>query len=92
LEKVPLFSERNRQTTIKFDISPEVLFIYLLILEKLGFLEQSVFFDTTPIGRFLEVSFGVHCGIQHKSIVPGYQSIDMRCIVVPVKLDGGLSM
>jgi hypothetical protein len=27
-----------------------------------------------------------------KMLVSGYQSIDMHCIVVPVKFDGGLSI
>ncbi|SAL96113.1 hypothetical protein [Absidia glauca] len=41
-------------------------FIYRLVLRKLGFRESIVFFDTTPISRFLGTTFKVHGGIKHK--------------------------
>jgi hypothetical protein len=38
-----------------------------MILRKLVFLEQIVFFDTTPISHFFGASFSVHEVIQHKN-------------------------
>jgi hypothetical protein len=58
--------ERNRQSTIKFDIDLDVLLIYRMILRKFGLCESIVFFDTTPISRFLGSSFSVHSDIRHK--------------------------
>jgi hypothetical protein len=60
-------SEQDRQPTIKFNIDPEVFFIYRLIPRKSSFLDLIVFFDTTPISRFLGASFSVHDSIQCKS-------------------------
>jgi hypothetical protein len=69
-----------------------VLFVYQLIPRKSGFRESIVFFDTTPISRFLRASFSVHGGIRHESARSEYQLVDMPCIVMPVKFDGGLFM
>jgi hypothetical protein len=67
--------KRNRQPTIKFNVGPEVLFIYRLIPRKFGFCESIAFFDTTPISRFLGGSRSVHGRIQH-TIACFWVSID----------------
>jgi hypothetical protein len=70
----------------------EVLFIYRLIPRKIDFPERLAAFDTTPVSRFwgLLVAFIVVYNI--KVIISWYQSIDMYCIVLPVKFDDGLSI
>jgi hypothetical protein len=75
--------ERNRQSTIKFDVDLDMIFIYRLVLRKLGFLESIVFLYHSNQSLYEEFFF---------SFTDAYQSIDMHCIVVPVKFDGGLSI
>jgi hypothetical protein len=89
-----LFSyKRDRQLTLKFDMAIDVLSIYRLIARKFGLLGWIAVFDTTPISRFwgrLLVAFTdvydmkMHCS--------RYHSIDMHCIMLPVKFDDGLSI
>jgi hypothetical protein len=82
----------DERPNFKFGTDSEVLFIYRLIPRKSDFLRWLAIFDTTPISRFLGASRGIHGRIQHQMLVSGYQSIDMLCIVLFVKFDGGLSM
>jgi hypothetical protein len=50
-------------------------------------------FDTTPISRFYGASCRVHGLVKLKKMrVSWYQSIEMCCIVLPVKFDGMLSI
>jgi hypothetical protein len=44
--------KRDRQPVFKFDMDPEVLFIYRLTPRKLDFLGWLAVFDTTPVSRF----------------------------------------
>jgi hypothetical protein len=96
LESLPFyglyFYERDGRTNFKFNIALEVHFIYRLIPRKLDFLGRLPIFDTTPIGRFwgLFVTFTTAYNI--KVLLSVYHSIDMRCIVLPEKFDGRLSI
>jgi hypothetical protein len=70
-----------------------VPFIYHLIPRKFDFLGWFDALGTTPISRFgggLLVALPVAYNI--KMFVSGYQSIHMHCIIMHVKLDGGLSI
>jgi hypothetical protein len=60
----------------------------------LGFLELALSFDTTPISRFLRAFFFLAFtdAYDMKVLVSSYQSIDMHCIMVPVKFDDGLTV
>jgi hypothetical protein len=82
--------ERDEQHTFKSDTDSEMFFIYRLVPRMSDFLGWLTIFDTTPNSRFLWAPRSVHGRIQHKSAFSGYQSIDMHCIMLPVKFDAGL--
>jgi hypothetical protein len=87
----PHFScEQDGQPNFKFDIDSEVLSIYRLIPRKTNFLGCLTIFDTTPICRFWGLLVAFRAAYNVKVLVYGYQSINLRFIVVPVKFDGGL--
>jgi hypothetical protein len=69
-----------------------VLFIYRLIPSKRDFFGWLAIFDITRISRFLGLLVASTAAYNIKVLVSGYQSIDMHCIVLPVKFDGALSI
>jgi hypothetical protein len=93
---VPLFvgldfpREQDKQTTIKFNINSKVLFTYRLIPRTSGFREQTVFFGTIPVSRFLGAPYALTTAYNIKMLIFGYQSVDMHCIAISVKFDGKL--
>jgi hypothetical protein len=84
--------ERHGQPNFKFDIDSEVCFIYRLIPRKPDFLGWLLLFDTTPIGRIVWALVAFTAAYNIKVFVSGNQSIDMHCIMLPVKSDGTLSI
>jgi hypothetical protein len=69
---------------------PEVLFICRLIPGKLGFLESIVFLIPLQSVAFLGLLIAFTNAYDMKVFVARYHSIDMHCIVVPIKVDSGL--
>jgi hypothetical protein len=84
--------ERDERPNFKFDTDSKVFFIYRLIPRKPDFLGWLASFDTTPIGRFWGILVAFMAAYNIKMLVSGYHSIDMHCIVLPVKFDDGLSI
>jgi hypothetical protein len=84
--------EQDWQTNFKFAIDSDVCFIYRLLPRKpnfLGWLASLIPLQLVALWMLLG-AFTVAYNL--KVLVSGYPSIDMHCIVLPVKYDGGLSI
>jgi hypothetical protein len=88
----PFSRERNVQPTIKVGMAIQVLVIYRLIPRKPGFLDYNIVFDPNPLVGFWMLLLALTTACNVKVFVSRHQSIDMHCIVLPVKLNGGLSI
>jgi hypothetical protein len=84
--------EWDRKPAFKFNIRLDVLLIYRLIPRTHGLLGCTTTFATIPINRFLGILLAFTTAHNVKVLVSGYQSIDIRCMVSPVKFEDGLSM
>jgi hypothetical protein len=84
--------EWDGQPNFKFNIDVETLLIYRLILRKLNFLGWLATFDTLHLVAFWGLLGAFSAAYNVKVLLSKYQSIDMHCIMLPVKYDGGLSM
>jgi hypothetical protein len=81
------------KSAFKFNMDLDVLLIYRLVPRAHGLLGYTATFCTTPISRFFEAFFFLsRMHTIWKCFVSGYQLIDMHCIALPVKFDGGLSI
>jgi hypothetical protein len=50
-------------------------------------LDEFLLVRTTSVGRFLRAPRSVTAAFHIKVLVSGYQSIDLHCIVLPVKFE-----
>jgi hypothetical protein len=84
--------EWDRQPAFKFNIQLDVLLIYRLIPRTHELLGCTTTFGTTQTTVFWEILSAFTTAHIVKVIISRYQSIDMHCVEMPVKFEGGLSM
>jgi hypothetical protein len=85
--------ECDSQPAFKLNMDEDVRLIYRLIPRAHGLFEYPATFDTTPISRFFGGCFFAFTdAYDMKVLVSWYQSIDMDCVALPVKFEGGLSI
>jgi hypothetical protein len=89
----PLFSlEWDRQPALKFNMNPDVPFIFRLMLHAPSFLGYVANFSTAPIGRFLRLLLAFTDPSNIQMHVSWCHSIAEHSIVLPIKFEDGLSI